>query len=280
MPVLLYWSVTDPSAANTYSVYLPGVEVPGTQAGGMPGRVERVRDPRGARTVLGDLGPGDLVGLRDHRVRVSGTSRGEERVPGSVEPSVAGVQRIAREPVVVRPDVVEDEGVLVDGEVLVLRPHPVERGERGVGHPAEGREPGADAVTEVAEHRELVVVEAPVVLRVHRSRRQVARVAVGRGKAGVVDAVDEPGLVADALLSGQVRVSGLLAGSALAVVAVVEDAPVEAGVHAHLVDRGGDGGREDVVRIQDGTSSPHDDVVLVVELRARIVHEGDLDEDG
>ena len=56
-------------------------------------------------------------------------------------------------------------------QVLVLGSGTVEGAQGVVGDTAERGEPDAEAVPEVSEHRVLVVVQAPLILRVHLARR-------------------------------------------------------------------------------------------------------------
>ena len=159
--------------------------------------------------------------------------------PGTVQALVAAGQRIARQAVVIGPKIIQDQCVLVDREVLMIRADAVERAKRLVGDSAQRREPRAETVTVVPEHRILVMIQTPVVFRIDGARGKIAGVAVGRRQAGLL----APSICQVSSPTGRLRreitIGRLLAGAALPVERVIENGAVPARVHADLVDRGG-----------------------------------------
>src|SRR5664280_3664700 len=120
------------------------------------------------------------------------------------------VQWIAGQTVVVRPEVVQDQRVLVNGEILMLRTDTVERTQSVLSDTAQRGKPCPEPVAVVTEHRVLMVVQAPVVLGVHRARGKIGGVAFRRGQVRVVYPVDDPCLITDPVLRGEICVGRLL----------------------------------------------------------------------
>ena len=177
------------------------------------------------------------VGRQPVVVRCSGIQRegahGKVAVDGDVGLGLLQVWggRSAH-PVVLAVHVVQDKTILVNCEILVLRPNPISRGARGVRYSAEWSEPNAQELAArgvnavVPKKGVLVVIERPVVLGVYASSWQLAvRVTsiVARARqARVVAAVDEPRLVLNLDLRVEVGIGWVLPRRALVVEGVVD----------------------------------------------------------